>query len=62
LSVACLAACDADPESASDECYTDEDCPAEQVCVITHDHEGDDHDHGGACQEADTDTDTDTDS
>lgn len=37
-----------------EECHTDEDCLAGQVCVITHDHEGDDHDHGGDCEASDT--------
>jgi hypothetical protein len=37
-------------EDDTEECYTDDDCPAGQSCVITHDHEGDDHDHGGACE------------
>ena len=47
-----------DDESVTeDECYTNEDCPADQVCVITHDHEGDDHDHGGDCEDPDSDTD-----
>lgn len=41
-----------DEESAAeDECYTNDDCPDDQVCVISHDHEGDDHDHGGDCEE-----------
>ena len=38
-----------------DECYSDDDCPDGQVCIISHDHEGDDHDHGGACEDADAD-------
>ncbi len=38
-------------EQTSDECYIDDDCPAGQVCVISHDHEGDDHDHGGTCED-----------
>ena len=41
-----------DEESVSeDECYTNDDCPDDQICVITHDHEGDDHDHGGDCED-----------
>lgn len=45
------------PEGATDECYSHEDCLEGQVCVISHDHEGDDHDHGGECEEADADPD-----
>ena len=41
-------------EADTEECFTDEDCPAGQECVISHDHEGDDHDHGGACEAIDT--------
>ena len=50
LTIGLLAGCDEE----SDECYTDDDCPDEQICVISHDHEGDDHDHGGACEDPDT--------
>ena len=35
-----------------DECYSNDDCPEGQVCIISHDHEGDDHDHGGDCEDA----------
>ena len=38
----------------TDECMSDSDCADGQVCVISHDHEGDDHDHGGTCEERDT--------
>ena len=41
-------------EADTEECFTDEDCPAGQQCVISHDHEGDDHDHGGVCEAGDT--------
>ena len=41
-------------EQEEEECFTDEDCSDGQVCVITHDHEGDDHDHGGDCEDPDT--------
>ena len=39
-----------------DECYVDSDCPNDQECIITHDHEGDDHNHGGDCQDKNSDT------
>ncbi len=47
-------ACATDDETSdeTEECFSDEDCPADQRCVITHDHEGDDHDHGGDCEAA----------
>ena len=52
--------CGADKtDSVTEECFSNEDCPAGQICVIRHDHEGDDHDHGGACEEADVETDAD---
>ena len=41
---------DGDSGTESEECFSDDDCPDGQMCVITHDHEGDDHDHGGACE------------
>ena len=41
-------------EESADECHSDDDCPEEQTCVISHDHEGDDHDHGGTCEAPDT--------
>lgn len=44
-----------------DECYSDDDCLDGQVCIISHDHEGDDHDHGGACEDADADAEADAD-
>ncbi len=43
--------------AVEDECYTNEDCPDGLVCVIRHDHAGDDHDHGGDCEDPDSDTD-----
>ena len=47
--------CDADKaDYGVDECFSNDDCPADQVCIIRHDHEGDDHDHGGACEDPDT--------
>ena len=39
-------------EGETEECFSDEDCPSDQVCIITHDHESDDHDHGGDCEES----------
>ena len=45
----------------ADECYSNDDCPDGQVCIISHDHEGDDHDHGGACEDADADAEADAD-
>ena len=48
--------CDGENVSTEiDECYSNDDCPDGQVCIISHDHEGDDHDHGGACEDADAD-------
>lgn len=35
---------------STEECYVDDDCADGEVCVISHDHEGDDHDHGGVCE------------
>ena len=37
-------------DNETEECFSDEECPDGQVCVISHDHEGDDHDHGGTCE------------
>ena len=50
FSTAVSVGCKGESEEESDECYTNNDCPAGQVCVISHDHEGDDHDHGGDCE------------
>ena len=49
-----MVACGTQEDTATDTeaCFSDEDCPANQRCVITHDHEGDDHDHGGDCEDA----------
>ena len=52
MALFCLVGCQ--QEADTEECFTDDDCPAGQECVITHDHEGDDHDHGGACEVIDT--------
>ena len=49
-----LVACGGKDEDETDECYTDDDCPAGLVCVISHDHPGDDHDHGGSCEVEDS--------
>ena len=49
-----LTACGDKGEDEADECYTDDDCAAGLVCVISHDHPGDDHDHGGSCEVPDT--------
>ena len=48
-----VSGCAEEPDSA-DECMSNGDCPDGQVCVVSHDHEGDDHDHGGSCEEPDT--------
>ncbi len=40
----------ADKDDDTEECFSNDDCPEGQICVIRHDHEGDDHDHGGACE------------
>lgn len=50
LTISLSIGCAEDPS----ECATDDDCPDEQTCVISHDHEGDDHDHGGTCEDPDT--------
>ena len=49
-----LVACGDKETQESDECYTDDDCAAGLVCVISHDHPGDDHDHGGRCEVEDS--------
>lgn len=54
VSLLVLAACGDKDDEETDECYTDDDCAAGLVCVISHDHAGDDHDHGGSCEVADT--------
>ena len=41
---------EADKDDGTEECFSNDDCPEGQICVISHDHEGDDHDHGGECE------------
>ena len=44
--------CASAPED--EECFSHEDCPPPEMCVIDHNHEGDDHSHGGTCVAPDT--------
>ena len=46
-----ISGCKEEAEETTEECFSDDDCPEGETCVISHDHEGDDHDHGGACEE-----------
>ena len=56
LLIPLTAGCDGEGSKAeTEECFSHDDCPEGQICVISHDHEGDDHDHGGACEDEQTD-------
>ena len=48
-----MSGCKDKSDDPTEECFSDNDCPEGQTCVISHDHEGDDHDHGGACENLD---------
>ena len=49
FAILCMAGC-TEASEASEECFSNEDCASDEICVISHDHPGDDHDHGGLCE------------